>query len=731
MWLAVVGLGASSCACSAREVPAGALIVDRVDVLGAEKVDDEQLKERIATAETSHALGGLLAAMPILSYVDALTVEYRTFDRLVLDRDLERVRRWYRARGFYDAEVRAGRVVETEEGHVRIEIVVVEGEPVSIEKVTLSFPDWQRAFRANAALVDMVSAYQVSPIEELETAPRFDEDRYDDLKRRLRRTLANHGYAYAKVEGKVAVDVAKHTATVSLEAEAGPFCHIAEVTFEGLGEIPEKPIRRALGIKKGDAFSAEKIEQANYALSDFQVFGSVEIAPQLSKEGEPVRTQIPIVVRVQPIRLRGVKAGLGAELGAFLDVHGLLGWEDRNLLGGLRTLSAEIDPALVFFPLGADTLTDPPSQIVVVPEAALEVRFTQPGFPEARTNTFVTGKASFHVPRTFTELKVFPEPAEGMEADPDGPFGVLVYRELEGVVGLERKFRFPYLGGFSFSGSPLVKVQFESPAVFGLDAPLPFGFDNVLIPYLELNGALDFRRSRTGELDAKDPTSGAYLDLSAQFAALGDAEDVRLRPELRLYAPLGPDVVFAARWTTGFLFPFNYDDAPDPGSMPTLDEQRAINRDLQLLSFRAFRSGGSASNRGYAFGQVGPHEALYDLSSRSVSSQLLPSGGRGMWEISAELRFPLVESFLGVVFVDASDVVRTLGDFRVTHPHISPGVGLRYVSPVGRIRLDLGVRPPYLQEVGVKNLSPEEGGPAPGEDAGIPLAFHIGIGEAI
>ena len=275
-------------------------------------------------------------------------------------------------------------------------------------------------------------------------------------------------------------------------------------------------------------------------------------------------------------------------------------------------------------------------------------------------------------------------------------------------------------------------MQFESPAEFNLE-DLPDGFRNVLIPRLELTAALDFRRNARGQPDAANPVVGAYLALNAQFAALGDAEDVRLKPEVRVYAPLAEDVVFALRWATGFLFPLNYGDVLLANPEPSTDDavNKARNADLQLLTLRGLFSGGSNSNRGYAFGKVGPHEILSFMSQRALSEDLVPAGGRGLWELSAELRFPLADSLLGVLFVDASDVVRSLSDFRVTHPHISPGIGLRYVSQVGRIRLDLGVRPPYLQEAGERNLAPNEGGPAAGESAGVPLAFHVAIGEAI
>ncbi len=693
-------------ACSVREVPVGALIVDRVDVIGAEKADPDELVKRLATSKTKHALGGLLAAIPVLSYVDALTLEYHTLDSLILDRDLERVRRWYRARGFYDAEVRAGRVVRTEEGHVRVEIVVFEGEPVLLGSVKLDFADWRRAFRVNSALVDRVASYQAEPIAAPERAPRFDEDGYDELKVKLRRALTDNGYAYGTVDGTVNVDVAKRVADVRLTASAGPFCHIAKVTFEGLGEIPERPIREALGIETGDAFSTEQLEQAHFALADFEVFGSVEIEPQVSAPGEPFLTQIPIVVRVLPIKLRGVKLGVGSELGSRFDVHGVAGWEDRNFVGGLRKVTAELRPSLLFFPLGTDNLFDPPDKVHLIPQAELDLGLRQPGLPDPRSSLLANAAAKFYRPRTLFELDQ-----------------VIVYRELKGELGLERKFRFPYLGGFSFYGSPRLKVQYASPASF-VGAPLG-GYQDVVIPLLELNGRLDFRRRRPREVEATATGFGAVVSMKAQFAALGSTDDVRLRPELRVYAPLASSVMFAMRWTTGFLFPLNYGDSMrEPGM--------AIARDLQLMAFRGFFSGGPSSNRGYVYGGVGPHEIQSFLSQQASTSgeELLPAGGRGLWELSGEVRFTLADWLMGVVFVDTSDVVRSLSDFRVTHPHVSPGLGFRYLSPVGRVRFDLGVRPPYLQRVGQQDLSESEGGPAPGQ-TDIPLTFHVAIGESI
>ncbi|MEQ9319924.1 MAG: POTRA domain-containing protein, partial [Polyangiaceae bacterium] len=317
-----------SAGCTTKALPAGSVVIDRVDVVGAEKVDGDDVEDKIATAETKRALWGSLEGVPILTIFDAMLVEYRTYDQLVLERDLQRVRRFYQARGFYEAQVRAGRVVPTEGRHVRVEIVVDEGEPVLVEEVELEFEDWKRAFLANAVMVGKVTDFERRPIEDGETLPRFDEDRYDALKAGLVRTLTDWGFAYAEVEGKVDIDLAKRRAKIRLVAKAHEKCTFGPITIEGLGEIPERPVRRELGFEAGDGFSTNKLEEAQFHLAELGVFGTIEIRPELSK-GQPRRTDVPVSVRLSPVKLREVRAGVGAGIGARVEVHGIVGWEDR------------------------------------------------------------------------------------------------------------------------------------------------------------------------------------------------------------------------------------------------------------------------------------------------------------------------------------------------------------------------------------------------------------------
>jgi hypothetical protein len=55
---------------------------------------------------------------------------------------------------------------------------------------------------------------------------------------------------------------------------------------------------------------------------------------------------------------------------------------------------------------------------------------------------------------------------------------------------------------------------------------------------------------------------------------------------------------------------------------------------------------------------------------------------------------------------------------------------LRYLTPVGPLRLDVGFRPPYLQHLGQKELDEEDGSPGEPFLGIIPSTLYIAIGEA-
>ncbi|WP_257792784.1 MULTISPECIES: outer membrane protein assembly factor [Sorangium] len=766
-------MGVSACAAS-RQPPActrpdlSGCAIEEVSFDGDEVISGDELAERIATAESSHLIGPL-EHVPILSIWDALTVEYERFDRFVLERDMARIERYYRARGFYNARARAARVQRTggpgKEGRVRVRIVVSEGQPVKIASVDLEWRDW--TLEKGKDVVRPVTDAKAR----LRIGERLEEEQYEELKKALLRVLTDRGFAYATVEGHVDVDLVKNEARVRYTIELGPECTFGKVKLEGLGELPEGPVRTAIGIEEGERFSTAALSEAEQALADFGVFGAVAVKPELAPPGQPRSPVVPVTFSVEPAALRAVKLGGGAEVGSRVEAHLVAGWEDRNFLGGLRRFNIEARPGLVFYPVEFSTLfgEDLGDTFRLLPEIQLRSELRQPGAFERRTAAVLRGSFKLYCPRT-GEFCTKPdaakkpeevEPGNAANTPPEPPEHAIVgYREYVGSIGLER----PFLKS-DLNAALLYNVQLNSPFTYN-DVPLPLGFQSIFIPYLQALVSYDRRLNRAGKPDRLTPHHGYYVALDAQLAGylrfdtelanaivgheVRAARDLRLQPEFRAYLPVSRRWTLGFRMTTGWLFPSGYGDASsaDVTRCDTLaedDPARAgcradVGADVQLMQFRGFFSGGATSNRGYGFNEVGPHARVPSLTGQGEvqgdEAPLVPIGGRLLWEASLELRIPLGESFGTVIFADAGDVTRELSLFRsgAQRPHLSAGVGLRYTTPVGPLRFDVGYRVPCMQVFG-KCTPGEEGWPederTPNALFGVlPIAVNLAIGEA-
>jgi len=197
----------------------------------------------------------------------------------------------------------------------------------------------------------------------------------------------------------------------------------------------------------------------------------------------------------------------------------------------------------------------------------------------------------------------------------------------------------------------------------------------------------------------------------------------------------------------GLLFAQNYGDTieatangasyeNDPDHVALQPSQRpAWVRDIQLMFLRGFFAGGAGSNRGYALREIGPHGIVPQATSTLANTNCtqshenpdcnLPLGGFTLWEASLELRYPISGAFSGAFFTDTADVSPKRVDFRLNRPHLSVGVGFRYDTPVGPIRLDVGYRVPGLQAP-----AGASGEGHPNTTFGLPIALSFGIGEA-
>jgi outer membrane protein insertion porin family/translocation and assembly module TamA len=696
----------------------GRCIIEDVDVVDDDQVDEADIQAKIATTQTSHLLFGAFRQVPVLSILDAASVEYERFDRFVLERDLARIERYYRARGFYEAHARAGRVTRRSDGRVRVEISVDEGKPVTIGRVDLEWKDWDLERAKN------ITKYVTEAKNELRIGDRFEEEAYERTKSVIRRAMSDRGFAYAKVEGRSYVDLFKHEAQVIYTIELGPHCSFGDIKLTGLGELPEGPIRNAIGIDKGEEFSTSALTSAEIALADFGVFSAVDVRPELSPEGSAPNPVVPVTFELQVAPLRAVKAGVGAEIGSIVEGHVVGGWENRNFLGGLRRLTVEAKPGLVFYPWSVDKIIKGESPKTVLPQLRLRFDLRQPIPFDTRTSARFGGEFNLYTPPTGDDT-------------PELPY-ILGYQTYSGIFGFDRPFwdARVHLGLF-------YNIELNYPFSYN-ENELPGGFGRVLIPSLQAIASLDLRFDANDRPNALEPNKGVYVKADVQYAGgflMGDAHDIRITPEFRGYIPISKKVTLAFRLATGFILDHEYDRKCEPNLNAESCAEAKEARMVQILQLRGYFSGGANSNRGYPYRGVGPHaqvESLYLVNGVAPDGpgESIAIGGLTLWETSAELRFPIALPLGGVFFLDSSDVSSHTSRYRFKRPfqrpHLSAGFGLRYATPVGPARLDIGYRIPCAQVIGECNeakLPPEEGVAAKLGKT-LPIAVSLAIGEA-
>ncbi len=182
-----------------------------------------------------------------------------------------------------------------------------------------------------------------------------------------------------------------------------------------------------------------------------------------------------------------------------------------------------------------------------------------------------------------------------------------------------------------------------------------------LAPPSGLLSGLGFGADWNGTDDPLDPTRGWVTSASVEpvggFLG-GKFSFVRLHGEGRRYQPLVAGLGAAFRLHLAAV------------------EPTGTSRDVPL--FERLYAGGIGSVRGYARRHVGP---LVDGD---------PIGGRSLVEGSIELRHPVTEKLGAAVFADAGQVSLRSFDFPFDDLRWGFGFGLRYKSPVGPLRVDLG-----------------------------------------
>jgi outer membrane protein assembly factor BamA len=261
------------------------------------------------------------------------------------------------------------------------------------------------------------------------------------------------------------------------------------------------------------------------------------------------------------------------------------------------------------------------------------------------------------------------------------------------------------LGDLSFQVERLISHKHNTRVQFRYDFNKT-ALSHILVPDLVLAQDQRVRLSTfSGTLihDTRDKPLDAHkgifgtIDLGITPTAFGSSADfTKLFGQLAQYQPFHA-IVFANSIRIGMVSQFAGSFVP---------------------TSQLYFSGGGTSLRGFPIDEAGPQRLVpfcNVLQGQSGCVNItVPVGGKQLFVFNSEVRFPLgiMKALGGVVFYDGGNVYRAINlhDFVDNYTN-TVGVGLRYSTPIGPVRFDIG-----------RNLNP-----VPGIN---PLQYFITIGQA-
>ncbi len=207
-----------------------------------------------------------------------------------------------------------------------------------------------------------------------------------------------------------------------------------------------------------------------------------------------------------------------------------------------------------------------------------------------------------------------------------------------------------------------------------------------LFPQVRLS-AFSGALSRDTRDDLVEPGRGTFLSAEGTLAARAIGGQVGfvksyLQGAWFTKLPGARSVVFATRAAAGLAdgFPREVQPVDDAGNPLPVDP--VVIEDLPASE--RFFAGGDNTIRGFALDTVG--------APNTIDPQGFPKGGNAVLILNAELRVPVWKEVGATFFVDGGNVFERVTQFDFGELRGSAGFGVRYRSPIGPIRLDLGFK---------------------------------------
>lgn len=700
-------------------VPRGALLAVLATLLAVAplRAQDEPLIVRGLSFKGNHALDAMQLAAAIATtnsswFARASLVrwiglgEKRIFDQLEFDRDVLRITLLYRKSGYMNVAVDTA--VRRTEKDIYITFLIDEGPPVILDSLEV------------LGLDSVAKPGVVTRDLPLRAGDPFSRILLDATSDTLVRRLRNQGYPDAIAFQSFERDKTDLSANAAVDLQTGPRSDVGGITISGTERTSPKVARSLLATRPGQQFSQEDLyrSQRNLYRSELYSFAAVGID---SATYDPAAESVPLTVRVAESKPRRARGSVGYATDDCFRVGAGIAF--RNFAGGGRIL--DINGRLSKIGVGAPTDWGMQDGFL-----CSQLKPDTLGSSELNYSLAVSlRRPAFLSPHNTLTTTVF--------ADRRSDY--LVYLRQEVGAGLSLNRETLREAKLALTYSYTYGSTQASPASFCVSLLVCSSEDIAQLSSDQGLGALSASATFPSVNNPINPTRGHRTTVQATLSAqlLGSSESqqfVQLVANRAWYRTLSRQMALSFRLRAGAMW------APLT-SFNTLEETNYIppaNR---------FYAGGPNDVRGYQLNGLGPINYLIVNDTIAIDTtnpgntpipdgaiSYSPIGGNTLVVGNVEVRMPspmLGRIFRWVAFVDAGvlwDRYQNTPEVRVT-----PGVGIRLVTPLGPVRLDVGYNG-YAQQPGALYLSQNDAvvrirdsyTPAGNPDR---FVFHFAVGQ--
>jgi len=225
--------------------------------------------------------------------------ESRIFDRAVLDRAEQELKRQYLAKGLYGVQITTT-VTPLERNRVGVNFNVVEGDAAKIRQISVI---GNKVFKEKE-LLDLFGLTTPGWMTWYSKSDQYSKQKLSADIEALRSFYLNRGYLDFSIDStQVSITPDKKDIYITLSITEGEKYTISDVKLAGTMVVPEADLQPLVKLKAGDTFSRDSVTASTKALSDRlgnegYAFANVNAAPEVDK----VKREVAFTFFVDPGR---------------------------------------------------------------------------------------------------------------------------------------------------------------------------------------------------------------------------------------------------------------------------------------------------------------------------------------------------------------------------------------------------------------------------------------------